>query len=584
LDFEVMVIDMKRLMLGVMLLSWAPMLRAQDSVIVIDPDAAPDTADRQAMPDEMVRRLLNIYNDPATTRLWGDVDLPAGSRMSGTFAVYRGSVRLAGSLDGSLTIINGSLLMLPGSSISGDVLVVGGRITTSSGATIGGRQEEHWDAAPLVRSVEGILVQRERRRFPALPAARRSFQTGALRATVLLGTDGTYNRVEGVPIVFGPQLEYRFNNQFTGRLDVRGILRTAADDDQLREDFGYFARAELRINGPRGMGVGARTYSVVSAIEEQPLSRVEVGWSAFLFQRDQHDYFLQKGVTGYLFAFPTRQLRFEASLRYDKEESVRDNDPWSLFRNTDRWRPNPLIDDGKYTTAGISLELDTRNDHDVPSSGWWLRTLVERSWSNDVAPIALPVTIRTAIPTADYAFNRVTFDFRRYNRIAANLQVNARLSGSGYAGGDPLPIQRRVSLGGSDLMPGYAFRSFSCAPEGFRDPSIPALCDRMMVAQVDFRTRLNLGLGYRYQDETRREVDRFIGIDQADLVVFLDGGKGWLSGPGPGRVPNNRIPSLNEWKADVGVGLDAGSVGIYLARALTDGQPLRVALRLQRRF
>ncbi len=43
-----------------------------------------------------------------------------------------------------------------------------------------------------------------------------------------------------------------------------------------------------------------------------------------------------------------------------------------------------------------------------------------------------------------------------------------------------------------------------------------------------------------------------------------DAGKSWLTGDGPGRVPNNRIPSLDEWKADLGVGADAGWVGIYL--------------------
>lgn len=575
---------MKRVFLGLIIFA-AQALWAQDSVIVIDPDAAPDSADRQAMPDELVRRLLGIYNNAGTTRLWGDVDLPRESRMSGTIAVYRGSVRLAGVLDGSLTIINGSLLMLPGSSITGDVLVVGGRITAAADAVIGGRREEYWDAAPVVRSAEGVLIQRERRRFPDLTVARRSFGSGPLRATILLGTDGTYNRVEGVPIVFGPQLEWRFNNQFTGRLDVRGILRTASDDDQLREDFGYVARAELRVNGNQGMGVGLRGYSVVNAIEEQPLSRPEVGWSAFLFQRDPRDYFLQKGVAGYIYAYPSRRLRVEGSLRYDKEESVRANDPWSLFRNSDRWRPNPLIDDGHYTTAGLSLELDTRNDRDLPSSGWWIRTLVERSWSNDVAPITLPATVRPAIPTAgDYAFNKVTIDLRRYNRIAANLQMGARVLATGYAGGDPLPIQRRVSLGGSDLLPGYDFRAFTCAPAGFNDGSLLALCDRMMVAQLEFRSRLDLGLGYHYQDESRQEIDRFIGIDQADLVVFVDGGKGWLTGEGPGRVPDGRIPSLNEWKADIGVGLDAGGVGVYLSRALTDGQPVRVILRLQRRF
>lgn len=575
---------MRRIVLA-LLMSIGPSLRAQDSVIVIDPDATADSTDRQGLPEELIQRLLRIYNDSGTTRLWGDVDLSPESRLSGIVAVYRGSVRLRGRLDGSLTVINGSLLVQPGASIAGDVLVVGGQLTVSEGATIGGQREEHWDAAPVVRSAEGILVQRERRRFPDLTTARRSFRSGALTATVLLGTEGTYNRVEGVPIVFGPVLEYRFSPAVLARLDIRGTLRTAADDDQLREDFGYLARAEFRINGPRGGGLGMKVYGMVDGIEEHPLSRSEVGWSAFLFQRDQRDYFLRKGLAGYVYAYPDRRLRLEASLRRDKEESVRANDPWSLLRNSDRWRPNPLVDDGHYVTAGLAVELDTRNDDEFPTNGWWIRSQAEFSWSDDVAPLTLPITVRPGIPTSgDYGFTHITVDLRRYNRVAVNLRLNARVVAAGFAGGDPLPVQRRVSLGGSDLLPGYAFRAFTCAPTGFRDASLLALCDRMAAAQVDFRTRLDLGLGYRHRDQQRPEWDRFIGIDQADLVVFLDAGKAWLSGDGPGRVPHNRIPALKEWKADIGVGIDAGGFGVYLARALTDGQPVRVILRLKRRF
>ena len=57
-----------------------------------------------------------------------------------------------------------------------------------------------------------------------------------------------------------------------------------------------------------------------------------------------------------------------------------------------------------------------------------------------------------------------------------------------------------------------------------------------------------------------------------------------LTGDGPGRVPNNRIPSLDEWKADLGVGADAGWIGVYLAKAVTDGEPVRFFIRLERRF
>ena len=49
-------------------------------------------------------------------------------------------------------------------------------------------------------------------------------------------------------------------------------------------------------------------------------------------------------------------------------------------------------------------------------------------------------------------------------------------------------------------------------------------------------------------------------------------------------MPVNRIPSFDEWKADVGIGLDAGEIGAYLAKSLTGGEPIKFLVRLQRRF
>jgi hypothetical protein len=175
-------------------------------------------------------------------------------------------------------------------------------------------------------------------------------------------------------------------------------------------------------------------------------------------------------------------------------------------------------------------------------------------------------------------------DLRRYSRLTPGLRVNTRLRAEGWIGGDRLPIQRRVALGGPDLLPGYPFRSFTCAPRGFVDPSDPALCDRAITAQVEVRTRLGLNLGYRLRDRESGVPGRFIGLEEADLVFLSDAGKAWLAGDGPGRVPVNRIPSLHEWKVDVGVGLDAGAFGAYLAKSLSEGESVRFLVRLQRRF
>ena len=86
------------------------------------------------------------------------------------------------------------------------------------------------------------------------------------------------------------------------------------------------------------------------------------------------------------------------------------------------------------------------------------------------------------------------------------------------------------------------------------------------------------------QDREGNRRGRFIGIEEADLVLFSDAGKAWLAGDGPGQVPVNRIPVLKEWALDVGVGLDTGEFGAYLAKSVSEGEPVKFVIRLQRRF
>jgi hypothetical protein len=577
---------MRLLLAGLVLMLVRP-LWAQDSVIVIDPDARPsDSFIRGGPPPEVVAELIAFYNDSSTTRMQGDVTLPAGTRFQGKLGLYRGSLRVAGRIDGSVVVANGTLYLLPGSAVQGEILVVGGRLLRSEQVDHRGQERVYWDAAPVVRGSDGLLALRERRRpLGEIATARTTFQTGKVRTTLSLATGGTYNRIEGLPIHFGPLFEFRPAAGTYARIDLRGILRTAGEDTDLRSDFGYILRADLRFPGKTEFGLGGRLYSEVGAIETQPLSRAENGWSAFLLQRDHWDYFERKGVTGFAYVFPTTALRLEVSLSRDAESSTRATDPWSLFRNSDRWRRNPLIDDGHYFTAGIDLEFDTRNDRDLPTTGWLIRSRYEHLTSDDIAPVALPVVVRPSPPTGGgYGSDRLSVDVRRYSRLTPNLRVNARLRADGWIAGDRLPVQRRVSLGGPDILPGFDFREYTCAPSGFIDPSQVALCDRIIATQVEVRTRLGLNLGYRQPDRGGSRPGRFIGIEEADLVLFSDGGKAWLAGSGPGQVPVNRFPALKEWSVDLGIGLDAGEVAAYLAKSVSSGESVKFLIRLQRRF
>jgi hypothetical protein len=577
---------MRLVVVGLLLVLARP-LWAQDSVIVIDPNArASASVVRGGPPPDVVAELIALYNDSATTRMEGDVTLPAGSRFAGKLALYRGALRIAGRVEGPIAVANGTLYLLPGASVDGEILVVGGRLLRSEQVEHLGPERVYWDAAPIVRNNNGLLALRERRRhFGEIATARASFQTGRIRTTLSLSSGGTYNRIEGLPVLFGPLFEFRPTTSTLARLDLRGILRTAGESTDLRSDFGYVARLDLRFAGKTEFGLGGRLYSEVAPIEDQPLSAAESGWSAFLLQRDYRDYFERRGITGLAYVQPASAVRVEVSLARNSERSVRATDPWSLLRNSDRWRRNPLIDDGHYFITGAQLDFDTRNDRDRPTTGWLIRTRFEHATSDDIAPVALPSVVRPNPPTGGgYATDRLLIDARRYSRLTPGLRVSARVLADGWIAGDRMPVQRRVSLGGPDVLPGFDFRAFTCSPRGFVDLSDPALCDRMIATQLEFRTRLGLNLGYRVPDREGTRHGRFIGIEEADLVLFSDAGKAWLAGSGPGQVPVNRLPVLGEWALDVGVGLDAGEIGAYLAKSVSNGEPVKFVVRLQRRF
>ena len=567
------------------LLAGAARLAAQDSVLTIRPEArAPDSTVRGRLPPDVLQEVLRRYNDSSTTRIAGNFVLPAGARFNGPFTVFRGSLRVTGVMVGRVTVINGDLIIDPGARIEGDVLVVGGGVVVRPGGFLIGAQRAYPMPALLTRNGSGLLIVREL--TPTLgdiASARTSFTTGHFRTTLGIETGRTYNRVEGLPIIFGPTVSREGLKDVDARLELRGIAWTAPDRTDRRATFGYSSKLEFRFGQARRLTVGGRAFRVVTPIEEQPLSQTEAGWSAFLLQRDYRDFYQSEGVAGYLSYNLGHGLSVGGAARYDAQRSIPANDPISLFRNT-TWRPNPLVDDGHYTSWRVSLDLDTRNDHDSPTSGWLVRAWWEKSTSQDAAPLTLPNEVRNPIAPGPYSSSKFWLDARRYARLDPSVRAALHIVAGGWVEGDPLSVQRRVSLGGTDILPGYGFRSLNCAPASLADPSNPALCDRVVAAQLEVRTRTRMGLPLATPDPYVTALQRLFAIREPDIVVFSDLGKSWITGDGPGRVPNDRLPLLREWSADIGFGFDAGGLGLYLSQPLTGSGPLLFSVRLQRRF
>lgn len=562
-------------------------LAAQDTAIVIRPlPIEADTVEQVGLPTELVQQLIAVYNDSTTLRFAGSVTVPATARLEGRIAVFRGTMRVYGRITGSVTVINGDLIIAAGGSVQGPVTVVGGRVDVRRGGSYQGDQTSYDALAPVFRLPNGLLSIRERRKpLGELAAASTSFRTGRVNTILTLETGRTYNRVEGLPIVFGPTFTVLGTSNVDARLDLRGIFRPATDQTKLRDAVGFIASTEWTGGERRRwIGFGGRGYRQILPTDDQPLTKGEAGWSAFLLQRDYRDHLEARGLEGYGFVEPARGLRLGVSYRRDLERSVPASDPISVFRNSQTWRPNPLIDDGHFRTVRLSLDYDTRDEPIKPATGWLIHADVERSTSDDASPVGLPAQVRPPIAPGRYRSSKLRFDFRRYARFNPTSRVNLRVTGAGWVAGDPLPVQRRVALGGPDILPGFGFRELNCAPAGFDDNALTALCDRMLAAQLEVRTNLPVGLPFRIRNQDLATLQQILGIEHAELVVMANTGKAWLTGDGPGRVPNNRIPKFGEWSKDIGVGIDAGGIGLYLAKPIASDRPLRFSVRLVRRF
>ena len=571
-----------------LLLSCAPLLAAQQSRLAVE------VRDLRAVPRDIADEVQQVFNAASSRRASGDLTIPATETVTGDVAVMSGHVVVSGRVTGRIVVINGSLIVRGEGRVAGPITVIGGTFSTLGRGQVEGSARSYPEHV-AVETSESLVVIRDESADERW-YRQRTTPVERSRGDLRLVTAKTYNRVEGLPLLLGPRAYLNF---WWGRVtaDVMGVFRSADQFELNSENLGHQLRAEVQLGGARGIRFAGRLDDVVSPVEDWHLSDAEIGVASFLLHRDYRDYFNRHGGSLSATAFVGHHL--DATLSWTDEQWATPvaRDPFSLIRNGQDWRLNPLLDAGRFHLVRLGARYDTRNDALDPWSGWYVTADYEYGVGKISHYGPTSPGVRDINPTGRNNYDRLMLDVRRYNRISAEGQLNLRLLAGGWLSGDDLPLQRRFALGSPGALPGYDFRQIlpgtdvlTCAGTRAEGPApspagVPAQCERFALGQVEYRGEIGSALFGLLDQERRR---RRLGWGRsAEWVMFADVGRGWLVGPRLGdlQYQAGSFPSLFTFRADVGMGIRLDDLGLYVAKSVTDPRtPVNFFARLQPRF
>ena len=614
-----------RMLLALLCLAAAAPLAAQDA------PRAPLTA-------EAARRAADFYNAPGTLRLSGRSTIPAAASIRGDVAVLDGSLVVAGRIDGNVLVLNGDLELAAGGAITGTATVVGGAVRGAAPGTVGGDVAVYAERLEYARRGDRIepgerLARADRsgagwseadttgRRVRVTEpdddeaagwTVRRATSRNG-RAEFIVATGQSYNRVEGLPVTFGPLIETAGRNPL--RLRAMGIFRTENGPALGPGRWGYDGRLEQFIGGRGEFRVGVSAFRRIDPVEEWHLSKLENGLATFLLHRDYRDHYERRGVSAFATVSP-RESPFEATLelRSERQLSVPAGSPFTLFDNSEPWRPQPLAAHGILRALALSAKVDTRSTALDPASGWFLRAEVEQGLGSSLQQPHYvtyydPASSAPPVVTPGTVFGPYTsgmLDVRRYNRIGPWSRLNLRLALGGSMDGSPLPPQRQHALGGEGSLPAFGLFALDC---GARDAAVYRVrdieaprpageplpryfraygCDRFALGQMEYRGVLKLRIRWDSDGDERpdtaaaparepwtRTALRRATETEFGWVLFTDAGRGWTLDP-----------TLRDTRAavDVGAGIIVGRLGVYGAVPVTAGGGFNLFVRLNPRI
>ena len=173
--------------------------------------------------------------------------------------------------------------------------------------------------------------------------------------TTLGMLDARFNRVEGFFL--------------GGKKEVDSIsnymkLNVAAGFGFSDQRFKYLVGATVFPVGNKAIGLGGEYYSKLNNVPDDGFyGPFIISLMAIIDKNDYRDYYLAKGGRVFVSADPARWLSSTLSFVAEQQYSLDAETQYSLFTQSDSYRPNPKIHDGKFRSLRLDLRL---GDEEIP--------------------------------------------------------------------------------------------------------------------------------------------------------------------------------------------------------------------------
>lgn len=460
--------------------------------------------------------LEKLLNDSRAAVVKGDLTIERGETHAGPLVVLEGNVYLSGTVDGNLTVVNGSASLQQEATVEGDVSAVNGFIYASSGASISGIRR---------RSELSIRIRQA-------DAAWQVTRVTPTRMTFGMGPSGwRFSRVRGHE--FGFDLGWRANRQ-TRYPDISSTtwIPTTGNNHGYLD---FSVQIEQPISLDRSLSVLVEGYKITDTNDGWNIPRRGNSLDAFFIGDDFYNYYLKRGFTISLKRSWQRRLELGLSLGQDSFYNLAGNNPFSLFGGTP-FRSNPDIDEGKIHGVTASLRLDTRQTSG--QSGWYADIEIEQA---------------LGVLGSDYEYLRYDFTVRRYNSWGGHgLDFRLKFAGSD----DPLPLQRSYLLGSYGGLRGFGHFEYAG--------------DRILVFNTDYKIPLKM---FRKEAMVKWKLDLQTFFDTGTAFFSRSSGRNSIAHPAMATRINPIISeplpdNYADLRSDVGVGLSLSSRVFYLSLQL----------------